>query len=191
MEHKMGKDTCINIIFDSRHTPQDYGRLLGEFIEQGITHYKFWDAVVLKDSVVDSIAASHKMIVQDAKDRGLKECCIMEQDAAFTSPNAWKFFLENKPKYYDLYLWGSLTVPLSNNIVCGFQLYFISEKFYDTFLAVPKNNHIDTAMNDIKWDYHYCYPFPCLQRPGFSVNNNAIVNYTAGCGITEKDIYRK
>lgn len=97
MEHKMGKDTCINIIFDSRHTPQDYGRLLGEFIEQGITHYKFWDAVVLKDSVVDSIAASHKMIVQDAKDRGLKECCIMEQDAAFTSPNAWKFFLENKP----------------------------------------------------------------------------------------------
>lgn len=116
----------VNVIYDMRHTPEDYGRLLGEFIVQGITRYKFWDAVVLKNSVINSIAASHKMIVQDAKDRGLRETIIMEQDATFTSPNAWKYFLDNKPTEFDLYLWGSHVVPLSNNCVCGFQLYIIS-----------------------------------------------------------------
>lgn len=180
----------VNVIFDSRHTPQDYERLLGEFITQGITKFKFWDAVVLTHSVIDSIAASHKMIVQDAKDRGLKECIVLEQDAAFTSPNAWKYFVDNKPKDFDLYLWGSLTVPISNKIICGFQLYIISGKFYDTFLAVKENQHIDTAMNDVEANFHFCYPFPCLQRVGFSANNNEVVDYTKGCGITEQDIYR-
>jgi len=181
----------VNVIFDDRHTPDDYGRLLGEFIEQGITNFKFWSAIVLSHSVVDSIAASHKMIVQDAKDRGIKECIVLEQDAAFTSPNAWKYFLDNKPDKFDLYLWGSHIVPVSNNCVCGFQCYIISEQFYDRFLSTPKNNHIDTYMDTLKGDYHYCYPFPCLQRPGFSANNpGEPVNYTAGCGIQEKDIYR-
>lgn len=180
----------VNVIYDDRHTPQDYGRLLEEFIVQGITKYKFHEATVLRHSVVDSIAASHKKIVQDYKDRGIKECIIMEQDGTFTSPNAWKFFLENKPKSFDLYLWGSLIVPISNHCVCGFQLYIISEKFYDRFLSVPNNLHIDNAMDDLKGDYHFCYPFPCLQRPGFSVNNGENVNYTEGCGIQEKDIYR-
>lgn len=181
----------VNVIYDIRHTPQDYGRLLNEFEEQGIVDYKFWDAVVLKDKpIVDSIAASHKMIVRWAKDNNISQCCVVEQDATFTSPNAWKYFLDNKPEIFDLYLWGSHTVPLQNSIVCGFQLYIIAEKFYDQFLAVPNNNHIDTAMCDIKGDYHFCYPFPCLQRPGYSVNNDDIVNYTVGCGIQEKDIYR-
>ena len=180
----------VNVIYDLRHTPEDKPRLIKEFQEQGIKDYKFWEAIVLKDSVVDSIAASHKMIVQDAKDKGIKECIVMEQDATFTSPNAWKYFLDNKPERFDLYLWGSHTVPLQNSIVCGFQLYIISEQFYDKFLAVPKNNHIDTAMCDIKGDYHFCYPFPCLQRVGYSVNNKDIVDYTTGCEIQEKDIYR-
>ncbi len=61
----------INIIYDERHTPQDKERLIREFAEQGITDYKFWDAIVLKDKpIVDSIASSHKMIVQYYKDRG-------------------------------------------------------------------------------------------------------------------------
>lgn len=181
----------VNVIFDNRHTPTDYERLLGEFITQGITSYKFWDAIILTHSVIDSIAASHKMIVQNAKDKGIKECFILEQDATFTSPNAWKYFLDNKPKSFDLYLWGSHIVPLSNKCVCGFQLYVISEKFYSIFLEVPNGLHIDSAMDEIKGDYHFCYPFPCLQRAGFSANNpGEHVNYTVGCGITEKDIYR-
>lgn len=49
----------LNIIYDNRHS-EDYGRLLGEFMVQDIYDFKFWDAVILKDSVVKSINASHK-----------------------------------------------------------------------------------------------------------------------------------
>lgn len=179
----------VNVIFDDRHTPNDYGRLLEEFIVQGITKYKFHNAIILKDSVVDSIAASHKKIVQDYKDKGISQCIIMEQDCTFTSPNAWKFFLDNKPQSFDLYLWGSYIQPISNKKICGFQLFIISSKFYDAFLSVPKNNHIDTAMDNIDGDYHFCYPYPALQRAGFSANNpNAPVNYNAL--LKEEDIYR-
>lgn len=95
MEHTILDNTCINIIYDNRHTAEDYSRLICEFTEQGISNYKFWDAIVLKDSVVDSISASHKMIIQYAKDNGLKKVCIAEQDLTFTCPTAWQYFLDN------------------------------------------------------------------------------------------------
>jgi hypothetical protein len=178
---------CINIIYDSRHS-DDYERLLNEFSEQGITDFKFWDAVVLTDSIVNSIAASHKMIVQYAKDNGIKEICIAEQDLTFTCKTSWQYFMDCKPDEFDLYLWGSYVIPISNNIVCGFQLYIIKEKFYDKFLSTPKDNHIDTVMGTLKGDYKFCYPFPALQRSGFSANNREIVNYNSI--LKDEDIYR-
>lgn len=177
---------AINVIFDDRHN-NDYGRLLGEFIQQGIAKYKFWDCVVDKDSVVASINRSHKNIVARAKGQGHKKCVIAEQDLEFTCPTAWQYFLKNEPKEYDLYLWGSYILPLTNHRVCGFQLYIISEKFYDTFLSIPENVHIDTYMDELKGDYKFCYPFPALQRVGFSANNRAVVDYNKI--LEPKDIY--
>lgn len=177
----------INIIYDSRHS-EDYGRLINEFIEQGITKYRFWDAIVLNDSVVKSINASHKMIVRWAKENNKKEVVIAEQDLSFTSPKSWKYFLLQKPKDFDLYLWGTYLIPLSNNKICGFQLYIISEKFYDKFLGTPDDVHIDTYMDELGGDYKFCYPFPALQRPGFSANNMADVNYNAI--LSKEDIYK-
>lgn len=177
----------VNVIYDNRNS-EDYPRLLHEFNEQGIDDFKFWEAVVLKDSVVDSIAASHKMIVQDAKDNELEICVLAEQDINFTCPTSWHFFMNKKPKEFDLYLWGSYITPISNNQVCGFQLYIIHEKFYDQFLSVPKNQHIDTYMNELKGDYKFCYPFAALQRPGFSANNREQVNYNSI--LQPEDIYK-
>lgn len=187
MEHTMGKDTCLNIIFDGRQ-PEDKERLIKEFGEQGITNYKFWDAIVLKDSVVKSINLSHKMVVKYAKDNNHTECCLMEQDIYFTSPNAWRFFLDNKPESFSLYLWGSYIVPLSNHKICGFQLYVIHSSFYDAFLSTPDDVHIDTYMDELKGDYKFCYPFPALQRAGFSSNNMAVVDYNKI--LSEQDIYK-
>jgi len=183
----MGENICLNVIYDNRH-PEDYGRLLGEFIQQEITKFVFWTAIVLPDSVVKSINLSHKTIVQFAKDNGYKECCIAEQDLAFSCPTSWEYFLKNKPDKYSLYLWGSYIVPISNNKVCGLQLYFIDSSFYDAFLSAPDNVHIDTYMDELKGDYHYCYPFPALQRPGFSANNKAICDYNKI--LEPKDIYK-
>ncbi len=127
--------------------------------------------------VVRSINLSHKQIVKWAKDIGMKEICIAEDDLMFTAPNAWEYFLSQKPEVFDIYLWGSYIVPLSNKKICGFQMYIIRDQFYDTFLSIDENQHIDTATCDLKGDYHYCYPFPCLQRSCWSANARAKVNY--------------
>ena len=177
----------LNVVYDNRH-PEDYGRLLGEFIQQGITSYKFWDCIVDKDSVVKSINLSHKMIVKDAKENNYPFALVAEQDLTFTCPTSWEYFLKNKPEKYSLYLWGSYIVPISNNKVCGLQLYFIDSSFYDVFLSAPDNVHIDTYMDELKGDYHYCYPFPALQRAGFSANNKAVVDYNKI--LEPKDIYK-
>ena len=180
----MGVEPILNIIYDSRRIERREP-LMEEMATQKIV-YKIWDCIMLND-VVASINASHKMIVQYAKDNGLKETVISEEDLWFPSKNGWKYFLENKPEVYDLYLAATYVVPISNNIVCGFHLYMIHEKFYDKFLSVPDLAHIDTAMNDIKGDYKFCYPFAALQRPGFSANNKMVVNYN--CVLKPEDIY--
>lgn len=142
--------------------------------------------------IVRSINASHKMIVQKAKEDGIKECCIAEDDLKFESENGWEWFLKNKPEVYDIYAAGSymsFTRPqepgaLRVECIVGFHLYFIHEKFYDSFLATKDTEHIDTAQ---KGDLYVCYPFAAIQRPGFSANNKSQVNYNAV--LMPEDIY--
>lgn len=176
----------LNVIFDSRRI-EKYEPLIEELKRQNITDYKIWPCI-MKPDVVESINASHKMIVNYAKGLGLKEICIAEEDLMFPNENGWDYFLEHKPKSYDLYLACTYIPPISNNKICGFHLYFISEKFYDAFLSAPDKEHIDTAMDNLNGDYHFCYPFPALQRSGFSANNKAVVNYNAI--LNENDIYK-
>ena len=183
----MGENTCLNVIYDNRH-PEDYGRLLGEFIQQGITKFMFWEAKVFSDSVVRSINASHKMIVQWAKDNNMESVTIGEQDLMFTAPDAWDYYLKQMPKEFDIYLGCTYVPPISNNVLCGFHLYTVSKNYYDKFLSVDENKHIDTAVSDMGGDFKFCYPFPCLQRPGFSANNKAICDYNKI--LEPKDIYK-
>lgn len=175
----------LNIIHDSRLIERREP-LIEEMNRQGIK-YKIWDSVECKDSVVKSINLSHKQIVQYAKDNGIKEIAIGEDDLVFPAPNGWQFFLRNKPERYDLYL-GCSFLPLHAKMVCGFHLYCIQEQFYDAFLSVDETKHIDTAMDDLKGDYVWCYPYPALQRPSWSANNKAQVNYNAV--LNKEDIYQ-
>ena len=95
----------LNIIHDDRII----GRL-DPLIEQcekyGIT-YKVWPAIIDKKTVLQNITASHKMIVQWAKNNGLKEVCIAEDDLEFTCDDAWRYYLECKPEKFDVYIGGS------------------------------------------------------------------------------------
>ena len=178
MENSILEYPRINIIYDNRQS-DDYQRLLGEFIEQDIVKFKFWEAVCDKDSVVKSINASHKMIVRWAKENKKPFVVIAEQDLHFTAKGAWNYFVSRMPKQYDLYLACTYIPPITNNQICGFHLYVVHEKFYDVFLSVPDDDHIDTAMNSRAGDYKFCYPFPALQRSGYSFNNKAVVNYNS------------
>lgn len=177
----------INIIFDDRN-PSDYERLLGEFAEQGILEYKFWAAIRDSASVVASINASHKQIIRYAKENNIPEICVAEQDLTFTDKGAWDYFLKNKPKEFDIYLGATYILPVSNKKICGFHLYIISEKYYDSFLSVPDDAHIDTAVCDWGGDFNFCYPFPALQKAGFSFNAKDIVDYNKN--LSEEDIWK-
>ena len=185
---------CINIIYDDRN-PDDYPRLIGEFIKQTVTpKYKFWSCIMDRGSVVKSINASHKMIVQWAKNNNLPYVCVAEQDLEFTCDKAWQYFLEQMPKDFDIYLGCSYIKNLNpntevvDNLICGFQLYVVASKFYDAFLSVDDSAHIDTAVGDLKGNVKFCKPFVALQRSGFSANNKTIVNYNVV--LNEEDIYR-
>lgn len=182
----MDKPPRINIIYDSRRIER-YEPLMNELSEQNISDFELWPCLMYAD-VVSSINLSHKMIVRYAKEKGLRETCIAEDDLQFTSPNAWQYFISNKPKEYDLYLAATYIIPIEQKQICGFHLYMVHEKFYDTFLSIPDDQHIDTFCNTIKGDYHFTYPFPALQRPGFSSNNKAQVNYNSI--LREQDIYK-
>ncbi len=184
----------INIIFDNRHS-EDYERLLAEFELQTVKpSYKFWPCIINKDSVVGSINASHKMIINWAKDNGVKEVVIAEQDLSFTHPTAWEYFLKNKPTDYDIYLACSYVKDRCKDtgvlkfLVCGFHLYIVNEKYYDKFLSAKDNEHIDSEIENLKGDFVFCYPFPALQRAGYSANNGAPVNYNLI--LQEEDIYK-
>jgi hypothetical protein len=157
----------VNVILDSRN-PAREEQILNELHRQGITDYLIWPCLMYA-TVVSSINASHKMIVRDAKENGLEEVCIWEDDCHFTHPRGWEYFLENKPEIYDLYLGGNYALPLSNRKIIGFHCYILHARAYDKYLSVPDNVHIDTAMEDIL-NWTACYPFAAVQRRGFSSN---------------------
>lgn len=184
----------INIIFDNRLS-YDYDRLISNFLNQTkVPEYHFWEAIVNKDSVVKSINASHKMIVQWAKDNNMDKVCVAEQDLEFTCDKAWQYFLDQMPQDFDIYLGCSYiknAIPNSdvvNNLICGFHLYILDSSCYDAFLSVPDDQHIDVAVGGLGLDVKFCKPFPALQRSGFSANNKTIVNYNAI--LKEEEIYR-
>lgn len=166
----------VNVILDRRHSEREAEMLL-EFEAQGITEYKFWDCIILP-SVVQSINASHKMIVQDAKDNGLSEVCIFEDDCYFRKKDGWNYFVKNKPESFDVYVGGCYLVDNRNkyeaplvkvNEWVGNHCIIVHSKYYDTFLSLPHDQHIDT-INAGKGDFYLCFPYPALQRAGMSAN---------------------
>lgn len=175
----------LNIIHDSRRIER-YEPLIAELDRQGITDYEIWPCIMLP-SVVESINASHKMIVRKAKEDGLKEVCVVEDDVFFPAEDGWAYFLKNKPEDYELYLACSYG-GYSEKQPIGFHLYMVHEQFYDKFLSVPDNAHIDTAMWWLGKDkFVFCYPFPALQRAGFSANNMSHADYNKV--LKDEDVY--
>lgn len=173
----------LNIIHDNRRSER-WEPLMQELSRQGIVDYKIWPPVEDANNVVRSISLSHKQIIQNAKDRGLNEVCVAEDDVLFTAPDAWDWFLSKKPRFFDLYLAGCYSpikhgwdeAPYSyTQEPIGLHCYIIHSRYYDTFLATDENVHIDTAQksNAIK----VCYPMAALQRSGFSANNRAWADY--------------
>lgn len=180
----------VNVISDLRLIER-YEPLLNELGRQGITDFKLWPIVEDSKSVISSISKSHKQIIRDAKDKGLERVAILEDDVWFPAPNGWQHFLDGIPLWkYDMYLAGTygLDRPVQNPIkhINGLHAYICHERFYDTFLSLPENEHIDVAMSGLGL-YYVEYPFIALQRPGWSSNTRAFSDKNAD--LSKEDIY--
>lgn len=179
----------VNIIFDSRRQ-EYYQPLMETLAEQGITDYQIWPCLILPE-VIPSISASHKMIVRDAKERNLPMCCIWEQDCMIPAKNGWKCFLEQMPPWkWDIWCAGTygLNRPITGKTdkLNGIHCYIINERFYDTFLSVPEDQHLDVALDGLGL-YYLAYPFIALQRPGWSSNSRDFSDKNAD--LLKEDIY--
>lgn len=152
-----------------------YEKLMIQLAEQGITEYEIFPAVFIhKMPTHYCINKAHKAIIQTAKERGLKECLVFEDDILFTGKGAFDYYIKNKPGDYDIYLGGYyLGVPANDNTIIEFtamHCYMVHERFYDTFLSVADDEHIDGALSG-KGRYVVCDPIVAVQKNGYSYNS--------------------
>lgn len=178
------------IIYDSRR-PEKWPDLMQEIYNQGITEWKIWEPVEDKDSVITSINKSHKRIVQWAKFNNLPFVAIWEDDCFFPAKDGWKKFIEQMPPWkWDIWSAGTygLDRPITGKTdkLNGIHCYMVNERFYDTFLSVPDNLHIDVALDGLGL-YYVSYPFIALQRPGWSSNSRAFSDKNSD--LSKEDIY--
>lgn len=127
-----------------------------------------------------AICEGHKSIVQVAKDNGWSEVIVSEDDLNFMHPNSFNYFIANKPKSFDLYLSFVYvgTVDENHRVISTFSggcsLYIVNERFYDYFLNIESNSHVDRTLGDAAKEFEYYVPplIPCEQHGGKSDNHS-------------------
>lgn len=145
------------------------------------------------------ICQGHKKIIQYAKDNKLPFCVIAEDDLIFFAPGAYKYFIDNIPDDYDLWMAviysGQLepeTFRVLNGFSGGMSLYCIHERFYDFVLnEIPDDCHIDREIGNtcFKHKYFQCNPIVGHQSGGMSDNLKSIMFYDVY--LEGRDIYEK
>lgn len=165
-------------------------KMVKEMARQGISEYKLWPSVTVKDKPARTgISRAHKQVVTWACDEGLEEICIFEDDVWFPSEEGFRYFVQNKPETYDLYLAGITRGDLQNGIVkryTGQFAYFIHERYYDTFLRTDEKLDIDGGQSG-RGLFKVCYPFAAFCYPGWSENVKGVMDYSHL--LVGRDIY--
>ncbi|RYE50932.1 MAG: hypothetical protein EOP48_19000 [Sphingobacteriales bacterium] len=156
--------------------------LVAELSQQRINNFRVCDGVTHFEHPHIGIAEAHKRLVKLAKDNLWPKILIAEDDVKFAAPGAFDFYLAGEPKDADLYLGGiTYGIVKAGNIVedfAGLTLYIIYARFYDTFLNIPQEEHLDRGLRH-KGTYIVCNPMIALQHPGYSDNHQKMVNYNS------------
>lgn len=155
--------------------------------------YGVWDGIIIKGLPHSGISKSHKQIVQHAKDNGLNMAFIAEDDFKLTDPVSWRYFTENIPDDFDLYMAGISGGTVNpDKTVCswsGLFTYVIHARFYDVFLSVPEEFHIDRWLSGVglpeiekklgrKPVYKVCYPIASITLDGVSYKSESYVQHS-------------
>lgn len=179
----------INIIHLSRRTDR-YQSLMQQLASQNIKDYQLWEGIE-HQNVWTGISRAFKNIVRDAKEKELPMVMIAEDDIVFTDKDSMKYFLENMPSYFDMYIAsyysGLETYDHRIERYRGNTLVVVHSKFYDKFLALPEDKNIDSAL-DFQGEYFVSPLFCALQIPGYSDQMKKQVDYTNK--IPEHKIFR-
>ena len=153
---------------------------IGQSQKQGFEINR-WEAEVSPYKIQNGISRSHKKVVRWAKNTGKEMVCIAEDDCLFTSPNGWKYFIENLPSDFDLYLGGLSTGELTEESTVrdfsGLHLYVVHSRFYDTFLSVPEHKDIDRALAGLG-RFVVCSPMVAIQRNDYSDHQKKYQDYS-------------
>lgn len=192
-------EMLVVIIHDIAANPDRFFDFQREMEDQHIKNWTILPATKLPGSVIRSISISHKRAVRAAKELGYERICIMEEDVIFPDKAGWSYFLSSMPadNDFDLYIGGIITgfgdkkeqyktPSFITPSFTGMHCYVIHSRFYDTFLSTSDDQHIDQALDGLG-KYVVCYPFAALQRPGWSANARAYVDYNVH--LTPEDVY--
>jgi hypothetical protein len=167
----------LNII-DLPHRIDRLELLNRELQEQQIVDYKIWAGIIDSELPCRGISKAHKVIIKFAKKENLSEILIAEDDIHFTSSGAFKYFLDNKPQDYDLYLgginWGKINEDNSVNDFSGNTFYMVNNKFYETILSPPEEKDFDRIVAN-RGKFFVCNPMVAIQHNGFSDNQKNIL----------------
>ncbi len=151
-----------------------------ELKAQHIKDYKLWDGIIDEELICRGISQAHKQIVQHFKKSGIPMVLIAEDDVQFTAPGAFQYFLNTIPDDFDIYLGGIIYGTIGADEIAenfsGTTLYIVHERFYDTFLSLPEDCHIDRALGG-KGKAIVCNPFVAIQHNGFSDNKKRFCEY--------------
>jgi hypothetical protein len=171
----------LNIIHISTRLDREQS-YMEEMCLQSIA-YKVWPGVTTHQAYTNhrNINSAHKAIVKDAQEKKLPYVIIAEDDCKFSCTGAWKYYLSQTPKEFDLYcgvVYDGEIDPLTNRIIStkGMSgtntLYTISEKFYEFFLSTDNSKHLDRELGrfgNIN-QYYVCNPMVVTQIGGLSDN---------------------
>lgn len=154
--------------------------LLEQLQNQKIDDYELWQGVFLP-SIKASINAAHKQIVRYAQLAEWSEVAIAEDDLIFTSPNSWRYYIDKMPLDFSIYLsmvyLGEIYDGDKVRNWTGLTLYTVHHSFYETFLSVPDDDHLDILLSQTDGVFVVCNPFVAKQSNGFSSNTGKDENY--------------
>lgn len=156
--------------------------------EQG-AYARFWEGIVNRHNRKEGVCKAHKQIVRDAKECGYKQVVIAEDDILFfQSKNgelAWDYFLKSIPEDYDLFLAMCYVCDLSKDnritgVFSSLTLYVINERFYDFYLSIPDDCHIDRhlGLTSNIHKYFVAEKFCCYQDGSRSDNSFLQCDYS-------------
>jgi hypothetical protein len=165
------------LLHDTRHSERLQPTLEG-LARNGVTPEIWYASYVPGESVVQAINREHRSIVQLAKDEGWDRVCIMEDDLDIVG-DFQRYVSLTKGADCDLFLGGGYQRAGSETGVTswiGMHLYTCYSRYYDTFLNVDPNQHVDVA----NWGKGVVYYYGPVgeQRAGFSLNTRGWADYS-------------